>query len=175
MMNFEDFHMFDGQLVGVCGIYCGACMIYRACNDQDQVLMKRMVDEGLPVDMPIHCEGCTSGDVFTSCVGCRIRNCAKEKGISLCSDCKEQSCEKLKVLVEEQAKRNNLPHLRLCSTNLKSLKQVDVEEWLKQQGERWSCKSCGKRLHWYSENCPQCGAKFYNAVQEAGDLKKTQR
>ena len=39
--------MSDGNVVGVCGIYCGACMIYRAYKDSDQKLISYLEENGL--------------------------------------------------------------------------------------------------------------------------------
>jgi hypothetical protein len=164
--------MLDERLAGVCGIYCGACMIYRAYKDQDQALIQYLVGLGVPKET-IHCEGCTSGIVPQQCAKCGFKDCAAQKGIAFCSDCKDLPCKSFIELSEERAKKDNLPHLRLCPGSLDVLKQVGVQEWLKQQDKRWSCESCGRRLHWYTEKCPSCDAKFYNAVEEANDLKRT--
>ncbi len=163
--------MSSRQLVGVCGIYCGACMIYRAYKDQDQALIQNLTNMGLSREN-IQCEGCTSGLVSPSCVKCNFRDCANGKGISSCSNCNEMPCQALRELSTERARKDNLPHLMLCPANLTTLKQEGVEHWLLQQNRRWSCKSCGKKLHWYSDACPNCKTKFHNAVQEAGELPK---
>jgi len=144
--------MSDRQLVGVCGIYCGACLTYRACKDQDQALIQYLTGLGIPKET-IRCEGCTSGIVMPQCAKCGFRDCAAQKGLVFCSECKGLPCEALKELSEERARKDNLPHLSLCPSSLQTLRQVGVQDWLKQQEKRWSCKSCGKRLHWYSETC----------------------
>ncbi len=164
--------MFERQLVGVCGIYCGACFIYRAYNDQDQTLIRHLIGLGFPKEN-IMCKGCTSGVISPQCAKCGFRDCATKKGISFCSECGDLPCKALIKLIEERARNDDLPHLGLCLANLKTLKHVGVQDWLKQQGKRWSCKSCSKRLHYYSDTCPDCGAKFYNSTQEANDMKKS--
>ena len=166
--------MSNRQLAGVCGIYCGACIIYRAYNDQDKTLIQHLTDLGFPEET-IRCKGCTSGVVPPQCAKCGFRDCVTQKGISFCSECEDLPCEALIELSEERARKDNRPHLSLCLASLKTLKQVGVQDWLKQQDKRWSCKSCGKRLNYYSDACPGCGAKFYNSIQEANDMKKKQR
>lgn len=166
--------MSDRQLVGVCGIYCGACFVYRAYNDQDQTLIQRLINLGFQEET-IQCKGCTSRVISPRCAKCSFRDCAAKKGISSCFECGDMPCKALIELSEERARKDNLPHLNLCLVNLEALKRVGVQNWLKQQEKRWSCKSCGKKLHYYSDTCPDCGAKFYNSIQEANDMMKKQR
>lgn len=157
--------------MGVCGIYCGACFTYRAYADQDQTLIQRVIDLGTPMES-IQCKGCTSGVTPPQCAKCSFRDCAYQKGISCCFECRDMPCKALIELNGERARKDNLPHLTLCLPNLETLKKIGVQNWLKQQEERWSCRTCGKKLHWYSDTCPKCKARFYNSVQEADDLKK---
>ncbi len=164
----------DKMLVGVCGIYCGACLLYRAYKDRDVALTEYLTKRGVPEE-GVKCEGCTSATVSPTCAHCDIRDCAKQKGIVFCYECKELPCSKLTEFSQERAKKDNLPHLSLCIGNLNALKQTSYEEWLRTQEERWSCKSCGRKLHWYTENCPKCGATFHNAVKEVEKLEKPQK
>ncbi len=163
--------MSDRSLVGACGIYCGACMIYRAYKDNDERLTQYLTENGLSRDK-IHCEGCVSGDVSVTCVTCSYRDCAKQKGITFCFECKDMPCEKIVELVEKRSRSNNLPHLTLCLTNLQTLKQTGIQEWLRKQEGRWKCAKCGRRMNWYSELCPDCGTEFLDAVKEARSLGK---
>jgi hypothetical protein len=166
--------MSDRQLAAVCGIYCGACFIYRAYKDQDKASIHYVTSLGMPKET-IRCEGCTSGIVPSQCAKCSFRDCATQKGITSCSECEDLPCKALIELGEERARKDNLPHLSLCQGNLQTIKRVGIQEWLKQQDKRWSCGSCGRKLHWYSETCPSCGTKFHNATEEANSLKKSQR
>jgi hypothetical protein len=160
-------------LVGVCGIYCGACLLYRAHKDSDEKLMQYLASIGLSRDK-VHCEGCVSGDVSVTCAECAYRDCAKQRGLTFCFECKDMPCEKIVELAEKRSRSNNLPHLTLCPTNLKTLRQIGVGEWLKQQESRWKCIQCGRKMHWYGESCPDCGTGFFDATKEAHSLGKLQ-
>jgi hypothetical protein len=150
-------------LLGICGVYCGACPTYRAYNDKDQTLFDWVLKEGMP-RAEILCEGCLSNLVNEWCANCYFRKCVKEKEVTYCFECKDFPCEKL---VDFSKTR---PHRALGVGNLKQLKEMNLEEWLKQQEKRWTCSSCGKKLHWYSEKCPDCGTRFVNATQEVASL-----
>ena len=150
-------------LLGICGVYCGACTTYRAYNDNDQALVEWEVKMGMPSD-EIYCRGCYSDLVNEWCANCDFRKCAKEKGVVYCFECKDFPCKKL---IDFSKTR---PHRTLGLRNLKHLKTMSIEEWLEQREKRWTCSSCGKKLHWYSKKCPECEAEFVDATQEAASL-----
>lgn len=75
----------ETPLLGICGVYCGACTTYRAYNDNDQALVKWEVKMGMPCD-EIYCKGCTSNLVNEWCSNCDFRKCVEERGIEYCFD-----------------------------------------------------------------------------------------
>lgn len=147
-------------MLGICGVYCGACTTYRAYNDNDQALVEWEVKNGMPRS-EIYCEGCTSNLVNEWCSDCEFRKCASKREVAYCFECEDFPCQKL---VDFSKTR---PHRTLGIKNLKQLREISIEEWLRQQKKRWACSKCGKELHWYSEKCPDCGAEFINANQES--------
>jgi hypothetical protein len=58
---------------------------------------------------------------------CKIRNCAKEKGIDVCPQCKEYPCALIKSLAE---------HYPTLIQDGKHLQKVGIEKWVKEQEER---------------------------------------
>ena len=150
----------DFELLGFCGVYCGACTTYRAYNDNDQALVEWEIKMGMPRE-EIICKGCRSDFVNKWCSECKFRKCIESRKIENCFQCDIFPC---KMLVDFSKTR---PHRTLGLKNLIQLKSTSFEEWLKEQEKRWTCPSCGKKLHWYAEKCPKCGAKFYTATQEA--------
>jgi len=148
------------ELVGFCGVCCGACTTYRAYNDNDESLVEWEIRTGMPKE-EIFCEGCRSGLVNKWCSECKFRKCVEGKKIENCFQCETFPC---KMLVDFSKTR---PHRTLGLRNLVQLKDARIEDWLKEQEKRWTCSSCGKKLHWYAERCPKCGAKFLTATQEA--------
>ena len=61
----------DEKLVGACGLYCGWCPYYVAGTEE------------------FRCGGCWTREE------CRIRNCASERGLRVCTFCPEFPCQKL--------------------------------------------------------------------------------
>ncbi|MFW6002369.1 MAG: DUF3795 domain-containing protein [archaeon] len=51
--------MTDKNLVGRCGLYCGACIIYRAYKDSED-LRKKIADDNDCKPEYVKCEGCQS-------------------------------------------------------------------------------------------------------------------
>ncbi len=63
--------MYTERDVGFCGLLCAQCGAYRKGR----------------------CPGCKAGGGFK---GCKVRNCAKERGYDTCASCPEsESCRKL--------------------------------------------------------------------------------
>jgi len=157
---------FTSPLLGICGVYCGACSTYRAYNDNDQTLYEWEIKEGMPPN-EIFCKGCGSNLMNEWCSKCNFRNCTKEKGIVYCFECTDFPCKKL---VDFSKTR---PHRTLGLWNLHRLKETSIRKWSKDQERLWTCACCGKKLHWYSEKCPQCGTDFINATQEVASSSKS--
>lgn len=153
-------------LLGICGVYCGACTTFRAYNDNDEALVEWEVKMGMPHD-EIFCKGCLSNLVNEWCSNCDFRKCVKKKSVTYCFECEDFPCKKLVNFSKTR------PHRTLGLRNLKQLKEVRVEEWLGKQEKRLTCSSCCKKLHWYSEKCPDCGTLFVDATQEATSLSSS--
>jgi len=155
----------NASLLGICGVYCGACTTYRAYNDNDQELFDLEIKMGMPPD-EIICRGCRSELVNKWCSRCKFRKCIRDKRVTNCFECKQFPCKKL---IDFSKTR---PHRTLGLRNLMQLKETKIDDWLRQQKKRWTCLSCGKKLHWYSDKCPKCGTMFFNATQEAEVLQR---
>ena len=112
----------------------------------------------------IYCKGCGSDLVNEWCSRCQFRRCAAKQGIEFCFECKDFPCKKL---IDFSKTR---PHRALGLRNLEQLRQISIEEWLRQQEKRWTCSQCCKDLHWYAEKCPDCGTEFIDATREAKSL-----
>jgi len=99
------------QVVSYCGLVCETCLIYLATREKDddkrydmRVQIVREIkehygEECKPEDIS-DCDGCKAegGRLFSGCKNCRIRNCAKRKGVENCAYCAEYACEKLDVI-----------------------------------------------------------------------------
>ena len=145
------------KLAAPCGLYCGMCTMYRAYHDKNLALMKEAPKNFLEaLDLPaepsfgdIACEGCRSSSVFSFCLKCDIRKCVAEKKVTWCFECEEFPCEKLFDFQSDW----QIPIV----DNLREIKKIGVDEWLKKADKRWRCSKCGSPLHWFSYGiCSKC-------------------
>jgi len=91
-----------------CGLRCDSCPIYLATLEKDishQREMRESIAEicamnyGMdlkPEDIT-DCDGCRTkaGRLFSGCLDCSIRNCARTKNLDNCAYCEDYQCEKL--------------------------------------------------------------------------------
>lgn len=147
-----------------CGIYCGACFVLTARKRGNLDEIAKMWD---CKPEQLECFGCKSAQVSESCRPCKIRPCAESRGNEFCIECNEYPCELIKSF---SAYKTQKPHLALVFRDLDTIKTKGLSAWLEEQSVRWSCKECGTSFSWYDEVCKKCGAKLYNAKDEASDL-----
>jgi len=145
--------MIDTALAGACGLYCGACPVYRMYKDQDTERLERAAREVFhcrPED--IRCEGCRGPLDRRWSPDCRFVACAQERGVAFCHECADFPCDELSAF---SAERNDIP-----LSGLRRLAEVGLEVWLAEQDARWRCPACGKPVDIYSETCRACGAEL---------------
>ena len=146
--------MAETDLVGRCGLYCGACNIYRAYKDDGQYL-NRVAEHFKCAPEKVRCEGC---QVLTSeCWGngCKIVQCLNSKGFNFCYECPQFSdkfCEKFEKLAKGYLEDN--VDIR---ANLARIKSEQTAAWLKESKERFKCPSCRKSLPVGAKKCYHCG------------------
>lgn len=151
--------MIDKKLVGRCGLYCGACGIYRACKDDGEFLKKLAESLKCPPEK-VRCEGC--GALTPNCWGydCKIFKCIKSKGFDFCYQCNQyqnNSCEKFEKLAKGYLEVGE--DLR---ANLQRIRKDEIEEWLHESEEKYRCPACEKPLPVYGikGKCYHCGASL---------------
>jgi hypothetical protein len=149
--------MTDEDLVGRCGLYCGACSIYRAYKDDSEYL-RRLSERFKCPPEKVRCEGC---QVLTpECWGndCKIVQCLRAKGYNFCYECpqyEKRSCEKLENLVKGYLEDN--VDIRASMEKIRSGK---VKEWLKEAKKRFRCPYCQKPLPTGAKKCYHCKKEF---------------
>ena len=149
------------NLVGRCGLYCGACKIYRAYKDSEQ-LRRIIAEENNCKPEEVRCEGCqtvsTNGWNVEKIWGrnCEIVKCLDTKGLDFCYECDEYpDCKKFRQLADDCLKQGeNLME------NLSKIKAGKVEEWLEEEDKKWRCQKCGKPVTWDLTKCHWCGVKL---------------
>ena len=140
------------ELIGACGLYCGACVHFRASFPEGKHLLEKAIQNGWEKEGYI-CKGCRSGVHYThrGCSQCTIRKCTDEIDIAHCGLCPNFPCGILKRFQYD----GHAHHLDIM-LNLNELKRKGEVAWLKEQGKRWTCR-CGEPFSWYEEECRVCG------------------
>ncbi|MBD3286324.1 DUF3795 domain-containing protein [candidate division WOR-3 bacterium] len=148
-----------------CGLYCGACPVLMANERGDEEWLQATAKQWKRQPEDLRCLGCKTEITAVFCTGCKMRACAREKGLEFCSECSDYPCEMVKDFRNDDA-----PHHSVIIKNLERIKEIGGKKWLAEQMERWTCTKCGTRFGWYTEKCEKCGAEVYNAVAEEKDL-----
>jgi hypothetical protein len=146
--------MNEKSLVGKCGLYCGACGIYRAQRDSEEWRNRIASNYNCMLEQ-VCCNGC--GDLTSECWGdgCKIVLCTRAKGVSHCFECPEYesgSCEKF-----EDLSRSYLEAGVDLRDNLVRIKEGKTEEWLEESRKKFTCKSCGSPIAVWNKKCHHCG------------------
>jgi hypothetical protein len=157
------------HLAAACGTYCGACPAYLAKHSEDaQSKMKRQKRvssgpakalKGIPPSNwmdGLLCDGCLSGGVLAAhCKTCNIRlHAANKQKDSRCTDCEELPCNRITNLINMGSYLHRLEYL----PNLKKIREMGVQKWVKKEEERWRCPKCNLPMSWYDAECAGCGA-----------------
>jgi hypothetical protein len=149
------------ELVGVCGLYCGACGIYRATQNNNEEKLHEF-SRGLSARTgykftldDVRCDGClVNGRLDLWCRNCQIRVCEKlQSGKVRCSDCDDFPCARLTNFRDD-----GMTHHSEITDNLERLRKMGIEAWAEYEENRWTCPECNTNLAWYDPNCPGCGA-----------------
>jgi hypothetical protein len=156
------------HLAAACGIYCGACPAYIAKHSEDKQIkmqLQKRSSSGLTKALKgipdpswmdgLLCDGCLSGGMLAAhCKTCQIRLCAANKqSDSRCSGCEELPCYRVTNLIN----MGGYLHRKEYLPNLKKIREMGVQEWVKKEEERWRCPQCGLPISWYDAKCAVCG------------------
>jgi len=146
----------DVNLISKCGIYCGACYVYRSFKDGGRLLETIAEQLGVPKD-EIRCGGClgSAENLWLNCRKCQISACLKEKGLVFCYECPQfetYSCEKYEKLRKFCSERGED-----VKEALRRIKAGEARKWLEEQDKKWRCPACGGSIYWTEETCHHCG------------------
>lgn len=137
-------------LIGRCGLYCGACDIYRVYIDRNEEKQKRMAKYFKCKPEQVRCHGCQNSSPDNWSSDCKILQCLNRNNYKYCHEC--NTIEKCDIFQKLNRRYNNLPH-----ENLKRLKEIDEERWLREQMNRWSCSKCSSPFDYGAKKCSACG------------------
>ncbi len=144
----------DISLVGKCGLYCGACSVYRGQRDDDES-RNRIARNAKCSEDKVRCNGC--GDLTNECwgYGCKLVVCSRTKGLNYCFECIEYQNNAC-------AKHDKLSKAYLeigvdLRENLRKIESGLTEEWLKESAEKFKCSNCGQPISAWAETCHKCG------------------
>jgi hypothetical protein len=151
------------DLAATCGLFCGACTLYVARKRSDVKQLKQMAQEiatsrSRPINVQdLDCEGCLSDVISYFCLECRLRSCAKARGVTHCSLCSDFPCQSI-----IDFNNDGHPHHGEVLKNIRRQKEIGIEGWITEQEERWRCSQCDCVVDWYSRKCPECGGPLDN-------------
>lgn len=144
----------DLGLVAVCGMYCGACPVYRAWVEQDAPRLQALAKTLRADPATLMCTGCRAPPAFCLTPDCEVKRCAESKELFFCGECDEFPCEKIKRL-EVRGGR-----CAAIEENAARLRDVGWYAWLREQDARWRCPSCRAKVGFDEAKCPACGHRL---------------
>lgn len=120
------------SLTAPCGLDCFNCEIFEdnLTHDLAELIHKKT---GVP-KAEIACKGCRfqDGKHFHLPQGCATLECAKAKGVELCSDCEDFPCALLAPVADGAAQ---YPH-NIKVYNLCRIKKVGLHRWIEEEARQ---------------------------------------
>jgi hypothetical protein len=146
--------MMEEYLVGRCGLYCGACGIYRAERDRPKLRAWLAEHFGCRPE-EVRCVGCRPDDPGCWSPDCKRLKCLEERGLENCAACPDAHPESCSLLAElhEQYSAWGFD----LAESLALLREEGAEGWLKSMEARYVCPGCGAKLTLNDNVCPECG------------------
>lgn len=154
----------DKMLSAVCGLYCPSCTLFIG-NHEDPERLAALTRRMGRTPEEMKCNGCRSDTLSFYCRSCKMKSCAKEKGIDFCSECDEYPCEALTAFKAEAAHRCDVWE------SLDQIKSRGWEDWFVRMTDMTSCPECGTINSAYDASCRKCGhnpgSGFFEKYREA--------
>jgi hypothetical protein len=90
----------NDRMIGHCGLVCTKCPDYLATQAGDKVMAAEVAaqwSKEFNTEVKVEhvwCDGClVEGKKCAHCAECKIRACAKERGVVNCAACDDYSCD----------------------------------------------------------------------------------
>lgn len=139
----------------VCGLFCPACTVFIATQEDPKRLEVLAKQFGITID-EMKCYGCRSEKRIPYCDTCKMYPCAQEKGVDFCGECDEYPCEEIKNFQAAGAHRFELWE------DQNYLKNEGFDKWMEKKIAYYSCSDCGIINSAYDFKCRSCGSKSSN-------------
>jgi hypothetical protein len=147
--------------IAACGLYCGACEMYRAYHDNNESKLQMLLlgfnaRGGKFTADDLKCDGCLAeGRLATWCRQCDMRNCPRHgpREPWCSSNCPDFPCKNLSDFANMK-----LVHHNEINDNLRRLEKAGIKKHARREEKRWLCPRCKTPLAWYDQTCRQCGA-----------------
>jgi len=132
------------RLVGYCGLYCGLCAHRNRIPQHAKLLRETLHEEGMDSWYEYYPSMKDTFPTFWKFLGslvkmdctcrtgggpsdCKIRICAKEKGVDACPFCAEYPCSLIESLAE---------HYVMVIQDGKRLQKIGLKAWVREQEAR---------------------------------------
>ena len=140
------------DLVSACGLYCGACGIHLATQENDT---EKLLQYAIVLNQSIEktlCDGCSAKRKSLHCSKmCTFIDCRLKKGFNLCTDCSDFPCQ---ALIDFKSK---MPHRTEIIDSQYRLQETGIENWLIEMKDYFSCPHCLTVNGAYHLACRKCG------------------
>ena len=142
----------DKNLVSFCGLFCKACGVYIATQENDHTKLESIAKMlGQTVD-DTRCDGCRTDRRSGHCKSCSFIRCAKDRTIDFCGQCNDYPCEELKRF------QSMAPHRNELWQSLERINHVGWEKWFVEMNDYYACSKCNTMNGYYNIKCRKCGA-----------------
>lgn len=120
--------------IAPCGMNCRLCIAYvRAKN---------------------RCDGCLTPE--SKCNrNCTLRYCTKREGKYCDHNCVSFPCQRLKSLDKRYRTKYDMSMIE----NLMHIESRGIRQFVRNENERWACRSCGELVSVHRPKCLNCGTQ----------------
>jgi hypothetical protein len=146
------------NLLAYCGLFCGACSFKLTVDDGERahvLSLPARYDKAKEAELEA-CPGCRSEPVADGDDPCKIRYCARARGLAYCSACDDFPCSTISEFAAD-----GVPHHGQALASLRRIGDAGASAWLSEQEAQWTC-ACGAKRSWYIDECPKCAVRLPN-------------
>lgn len=129
-------------VISVCGLNCAKCDIYQAGRDNEELRNEiiewfgKERDENVKPEQ-VTCEGCRGSVERHWSSDCKMMLCARKNGLQHCFECEKSPCTRV-----NKFSLNGISHHKRTVQNLKRMKEIGIESWIKEQERKGKCVFC---------------------------------